>query len=135
VSNTERRSMAAERDTVDRYVASYLANRSGEEFDGRVTGVTRFGLFVTLAEIGGDGLIPISTLGDERFEFNDKAVTLTGQWSGTSYRLGQTLKVRLVEAAPISGGLRFELVEGDKPSRPPVRPQRSGRRGAGPRKW
>jgi ribonuclease R len=126
ISTTERRSMMAERDTIDRYVASFLGNRVGEVFATRLTGVARFGLFATVLEVGGDGFVPVSTLGDERFAFDEKANTLTGQWSGTSYRVGQRLPLKLVEANAITGSLRFELVaEGDaEPGAAPPVPHR-----------
>jgi ribonuclease R len=112
ISATERRSMAAERETIERYVASYLSDKVGMQFNARINGVTRSGLFVTLEDIGGDGLIPLSTLGDERFIHDSAAATLTGQLTGTLYRLGMRVLVRLEEAAPITGGLRFSLLEG-----------------------
>ncbi|MCH8685629.1 ribonuclease R [Sphingosinicellaceae bacterium A1X5R2] len=111
ISMTERRAMEAERDTVDRYIAAYLSERIGEVFPGRVTGVAKFGLFVTIEGLGGDGLIPISTLGDERFHFDEASRRLEGGWSGASFFLGQKMPIRLVEANPVTGGMRFELVE------------------------
>lgn len=111
ISMTERRSMLAERDTIDRYVAAYLAKRIGDILPGRITGVTRFGLFTTIEGVGGDGLIPISTLGNEHFYLNEKAMRLEGESSGTQYVLGQRLPIRLVEASAASGGMKFELAE------------------------
>lgn len=111
ISMTERRAMEAERDTVDRYIAAYLSERIGEVFPGRITGVAKFGLFVTIEGLGGDGLIPISTLGDERFTFDEGGRRLEGDWSGASFSLGLRLPIRLVEANPVTGGMRFELVE------------------------
>jgi ribonuclease R len=111
ISMTERRSMLAERETTDRYVAMYLSKRVGEILPGRITSVTRFGLFVTIEGIGGDGLILISTLGSERFTFIEKQMQLVGDVTGTTYRLGQRLPVKLVEASAVSGGMRFELAE------------------------
>jgi ribonuclease R len=111
ISMTERRSMLAERETTDRYIAMYLSKRVGEILPGRITSVTRFGLFVTIEGVGGDGLIPISTLGSERFTFMDKQMLLEGDVTGTTYRLGQRLPVKLVEANAASGGMKFELAE------------------------
>jgi ribonuclease R len=115
ISMTERRSMEAERDTVDRYLAAFLADRAGAEFDGRVSGVARFGLFVKLDETGADGLIPVSTLGREYFRYDDAGKTLRGEETGLTLGLGQRVTVRLVEAAPVTGGLILELlsVEGE----------------------
>jgi ribonuclease R len=116
ISMTERRSMDAERDTVDRYLAAYLAERAGAEFEGKIAGVARFGLFVKLAETGADGLIPVSSLGREYFRHDPDNQTLRGEESGLVLGLGLKVTVRLVEAAPITGGLILELlsVEGTR---------------------
>ena len=111
ISMTERRAMAAERDSVDRYVAAFMEDRVGATFEGRVSGVTRFGLFLRLKETGADGLLPMRALGQEFFRHDLKRHALVGSRSGTLYRLGDILKVKLVEAAPLTGGLRFELAE------------------------
>ena len=126
ISMTERRSMAAERDTTDRYLAAYLADRIGAEFAGAISGVARFGLFVKLDETGADGLVPISSLGREYFRFDADGQTLTGETSRRVLGLGQRVTVRLAEAAPITGGLLFELleVEGRKL---PAAPRRAGK--------
>ena len=110
ISMTERRSMMAERDTIDRYLAAYLADRVGSEFEGRVSGVARFGLFVKLDETGADGLIPISMLGREYFVFDAESQTITGEKSRRRIGLGDRVVVRLAEAAPVTGGLLFEFL-------------------------
>jgi ribonuclease R len=112
ISQAERRAMEAERETIDRYVAAYLATRVGEVLDTRITGVQRFGFFATVEGFGGDGLVPVSTLGAERFYHDETVHTLTGEETGERYAIGQRLKLRLVEANPISGSLRFEIPEG-----------------------
>ncbi|MGE0658080.1 MAG: ribonuclease R [Reyranellaceae bacterium] len=109
ISGLERRAIAAERDANDRYVALFLADRVGASFLGRVNGVTRFGMFVTLDETGADGLVPISSLGREYFEHDERRHCLIGRSTGTSYFLGDKVRVRLAEAEPITGGLVFEL--------------------------
>ncbi len=111
ISQTERRSMLAERDTTDRYLAAYLAEHAGSEFAGRVSGIARFGLFVKLDDTGADGLIPISTLGREYFRFDPDRQTLTGEDSKRLISLGMRARVRLSEATPVTGGLLFELLE------------------------
>ncbi len=108
ISNTERRAMEAERDTIDRYVAAWLAGRVGEVFDTRVTGVQKFGLFATIVGLGGDGLVPVSVLGAERFSYDEKARALEGELSGDRYTVGQVMKLRLAEANPLTGALKFE---------------------------
>jgi ribonuclease R len=112
ISRAERRAMEAERETVDRYVAAYLAAHVGEIVDARITGVQNFGFFATVEAIGGDGLVPISTLGTERFDYDEARQSLTGEVSGNEYRPGLRLKLRLAEANPISGALRFEVPDG-----------------------
>ena len=111
ISETERRSMAAERDTTDRYLASYLSDRVGAEFAGRISGVTRFGVFVKLVETGADGLIPIRSVGREFFHYDPKTETLMGADTGTVIGMGQRVTVRLAEAVPVTGGLMLELLE------------------------
>ena len=119
ISALERRAMEAERDTIDRYVAAFLAERVGDVVDARITGVTNFGFFATVEGIGGDGLMPVRDIGGEYFRFDEKARTLVGEHSGTTFASGQRLQLRLADANPVSGGLRFEMVDGkaDKPDR------------------
>ena len=111
ISMAERRAMEAERETIDRYVAAWLASRVGEVFDCRITGVQRFGLFATIVGLGGDGLVPVSILGDEHFFHDEKAQVLEGEESGTRYSLGDRLRLRLAEANPLTGALKFEPEE------------------------
>jgi ribonuclease R len=120
ISMTERRAMAAERDSVDRYVAAFMEDRVGAVFEGRVSGVTRFGLFVRLKETGADGLVPMRALGPEFFRHDETRHALVGERSRRIYRLGDTVEVRLAEATPLTGGLRFELAE-EPPPRPTPR--------------
>lgn len=113
VSLTERRAMEAERDTLDRYVAAYLSERIGEVMRTRITGVQKFGFFAQVDGLGGDGLVPVSMLGDERFVYDEDARVLEGIESGTRYVAGQRLDLKLVEANAITGSLRFELPFGE----------------------
>jgi len=113
ISAAERRAMAAERETVDRLVAAHLADRVGAVFEGRIAGVTRVGLFVKLAETGADGFVPAATLGDDYFRYEEGTRSLVGARTGETYRLGDPVQARLVEAAPFAGALRFEIVSGD----------------------
>jgi ribonuclease R len=110
ISVTERRAMKAERETADRLIAHHLADRVGATFQGRISGVTRAGLFVKLEDTGGDGLIPIRTLGTEYYNYDETRHALVGSRSGAMHRLGDVVDVRLVEAAPVAGALRFELL-------------------------
>ena len=115
ISDTERRSMMAERDTTDRYLASYLSERVGNEFSGRISGVARFGAFVKLDETGADGLLPMRSLGREYFHFDQEAGTLMGSDTGMIISVGQRVTVRLSEAVPVTGGIALDLLtlEGD----------------------
>jgi ribonuclease R len=113
ISAAERRAMSAERETTDRYVAAWLSSRVGEVFETRITGVQKFGFFATIISLGGDGLVPVSTLGREYFTYDEKAQVLVGEQSGTRYAVGDRLPLRLAEANPLTGALKFELVESD----------------------
>jgi ribonuclease R len=132
ISVTERRAMKAERETSDRLIAHFLADRIGNIFEGRISGVTRAGLFVKLTDTGADGLIPIRTLGTEYFNYDESRHALVGSRSGSMHKLGDVVEVRLVEAVPLAGALRFELLSGgDSGSRDPR--QREGRNRKGTR--
>jgi ribonuclease R len=144
ISTFERRAMAAERDTINRLIAHHLSERIGEEFVGRVSGVTKAGLFVSLPTYGADGFIPISTLGNDYFIYDEAHQALVGEKTGLGYQLGDTVDVRLKQAIPLAGALQFEMLsEGKKlptatrsfhksgrrgRTQPGTRPPRSGRR-------
>lgn len=110
ISDAERRAMAAERETVDRLIASHLAERINATFEGRIAGVTRSGLFVKLKETGADGFVPVSTLGQDFYNHVEEAHALVGSRSNETYQLGDEVTVRLVEAVPTAGALRFEML-------------------------
>src|SRR5437868_11588765 len=131
ISMLERRAMEAERETVDRYVAAFLADQVGQMVECRITGVQPFGFFATVEDLGGDGLLFAKDLGQEYFRYDEAARTLVGDESGETYRVGQRLTLRLADANPVSGSLRFELPEGSYggPSRPPRRDRTRGQRG------
>ena len=126
ISMTERRAMAAERDSTDRYVAAYMQAHLGAIFEARITGVIKFGLFVRLKDSGAEGLLPARSLGAEYFRYDERRQAMIGERSGAVYRLGDTVRVKLMEAAPVTGGLRFELAEGGEPART-HRPARPGK--------
>lgn len=110
ISDTERRAMAAERDTADRLVAAYLADRVGASFSAKVSGLVRSGLFVRLSETGADGFVPASGIGNEYFYHDEVRQALVGEDTGLAYRLGDPVEVRLAEAIPSAGALRFDLL-------------------------
>ncbi len=136
ISMTERRAMEAERDTIDRYVAAWLSARVGETFPTRITGVQKFGFFATIVGLGGDGLVPVSSLGREYFTYDDAAHALTGDETGTRFTVGDLVDLRLAEANPLTGALKFEVLDGDGAAVVPrgARPEPKDRRRGGPRK-
>ncbi|GAA4643788.1 ribonuclease R [Pontixanthobacter gangjinensis] len=113
ISKTERRAMEAERDTIDRYVAAWLSGRVGETFETRITGVQSFGFFATIIGLGGDGLVPVSTLGSDYFRYDEKAQTLEGERSGKKYAPGDILELKLGEANALTGALKFVPLDSD----------------------
>ncbi|MBO6756156.1 MAG: ribonuclease R [Roseibium sp.] len=129
ISAAERRAMLAERDTIDRLIALWMADRVGTEFKARIAGVVKSGLFVRLDDSGADGFIPASTLGLDYFRYDEGSHALIGDKTGETYQLGDRVDVRLIEAAPFAGALRFEMISlgrhaGNSGRRKPVR--RSG---------
>jgi ribonuclease R len=121
ISMTERRAMKAERETADRLIAHFLADRIGATFTGRISGVTRAGLFVKLADTGADGFVPVRTLGDEYFQYDESRQAMIGTRSGAMHRLGDVVEVRLIEAAPVAGALRFEILSNESRRAPSSR--------------
>ena len=116
ISDTERRSMVAERDTTDRYLASYLSEKVGNEFEGKISGVAKFGFFVRLNESGAEGIVPVRTLGTDFYYYDDRTNTLRGSETGLIIGLGQRATVRLKEVDPIAGGIAFDAlsIDGEK---------------------
>ncbi len=128
ISMTERRAAAAEREARDRYLAAYMESRIGAEFAGRISGVARFGLFITLDETGADGMVPVRHLGTEFFFHDEANHALVGDQTGVAYRLGDVVEVRIAEADAATGSLRFELLADRGPDKP-TGPRRRGKRG------
>jgi ribonuclease R len=115
ISTFERRAMAAERDTINRLIAHHLSGRIGEEFQGRVSGVTKAGLFVSLPTYGADGFIPISTIGNDYYIYDEAHQALSGEKTGLGFQIGDSVEVRLKDAVPLAGALLFEMLsEGKK---------------------
>jgi len=122
ITRTERRATLAERDSTDRYLALYLQHRVGELFDGRISGVTKFGLFVTLTETGASGFAPMATLPDDYWHFDEASQTLSGRRTRKTFQLAQPVEVRLAEAKPVTGGLLLHVLGGgEKPQKTPAR--------------
>jgi ribonuclease R len=114
---TERRAQLAERDAIDRYLAAYMTDKVGLNFAARISGVTRFGLFVTVAESGASGIVPVRSLPDDYWQHDEREQTLTGRRTRLSFRLAQQVDVRLAEASPVTGGLVFHILQGAPPER------------------
>jgi ribonuclease R len=117
ISAAERRAMAAERETNDRLIAHFLADRIGATFEGQISGVTKSGLFIKLDETGADGFVPAATIGTDYYRYDDRTHSMRGERTGETYRLGDRVQVKLVEAAPVAGALRFELLSEGRFSR------------------
>jgi ribonuclease R len=131
ISTLERRAMAAEREANDRYLSAFLEARVGSSFDARIRGVTRFGLFVMLDETGADGFIPIRNLGNEYYRYEEAMHCVIGSASGGIFRLGQEVRVKLAEATPLTGGLRFDMLSNPLPGGGKRKAtKKSGRKGA-----
>ena len=116
ITATERRAQLAERDAIDRYLAAYMADKVGANFAARISGVTRFGLFVTVAESGASGLVPVRSLPDDFWQHDEREQTLTGRRTRLAFRLAQEVEVRLAEASPVTGGLVFHILQGARRS-------------------
>ena len=125
ISGNERRAMEAERETIDRYVAAFLSAHVGELVQARITGVQNFGFFATVEGLGGDGLVPVSTMGAEHFYYDEAGKALQGVESGDRYTVGQRLELRLAEADPVNGSLRFELPDNPAPRGGPIKRDRT----------
>jgi ribonuclease R len=128
ISAAERRAMAAERETIERLIAAHLADKIGASFEGRISGATKAGLFIRLSDTGADGFIPASMLGDDYFRLDERLHALIGSRSGKMHRLGDVVTVKLVEAAPLAGALRFELLSEASARAPKAAIKRAARR-------
>lgn len=128
ITGTERRAQMAERDAIDRYLAAFMAERVGGHFTARISGVTRFGLFVTVTETGASGMVPFASLPDDYWQHDEREQTLTGRRTHTVFRLGQEVDVLLSEANPVTGGMSFHILTGHTPSRSASQKGRSGKR-------
>ena len=124
ITATERRAQLAERDAVDRYLAAYMADKVGAHFAARISGVTRFGLFVTVADSGASGIVPIGSLLDDYWHHDEREQTLTGRHTHLVFRLAQDVEVRLAEASPVTGGLVFHILQGNPRKQPGKRSRR-----------
>jgi ribonuclease R len=112
ITETERRAQLAERDAIDRYLAAFMAEKAGSLFEARISGVTRFGLFVTVTENGASGIVPMATLPNDFWQFDEREQTLTGRRTHLVFRLAQEVDVLLSEANPVTGGMVFHVLQG-----------------------
>jgi ribonuclease R len=123
--------MAAERETIDRLIAHFLADRIGASFNGQISGVTKAGLFIKLEETGADGFVPAATIGADYYAFDERTHSMRGERTGETYRLGDKVEVKLVEAAPVAGALRFELLSKGRYSGRPSGAKKGFKKGRG----
>ncbi len=131
---TERRAMLAERETTDRLIAHFLSANIGADFTARISGMVKAGLFVTLTDSGADGFIPASTLGQDYFVHDEQTMSMVGERTGQTFRMGDMVDVRLLEVTPLVGGLRFEMLSKGTAGKPAGRKQFSRKRGKPVRK-
>ena len=115
ITETERRAQPAEREAIDRYLTAFMAARVGGHFAARISGVTRFGLFVTVTETGASGIVPFATLSDDYWQYDEREQTLTGRRTQKVYRLAQEVDVLLSEANPVTGGMVFHVLDSATP--------------------
>ncbi len=134
ISKTERRSMVAERETKDRMIAGFLAEKIDATFSGRIGGMAGAGLFITLDGTGADGFIPVSTLEGDYFIHDEPAMAMVGEQTGETYKIGDKVTVKLIKATPVSGGMQMEMISKGKPGKPIKRKKRRFSRGTGPRR-
>ena len=128
ISATERRAALAERDAIDRYLAAFMADRTGETFPARIAGVQRFGLFIAVNGSGASGLVPMAGLPDDVWDYDAGTQSLSGRRTRLTYHLAQEVEVRLVEASPVTGGMIFEMATGGLRAPRETRPMRGRRR-------
>jgi ribonuclease R len=136
ISSTERRAVSAEREAIDRFTTIFLSDQVGAEFTARINGTHRAGLFVTLTETGADGLVPMSMLGDDRWDYDEQHQQVRGRGTGVTYRIGDPVKVTLVEANVHTGSMAFSISRA-RPARggrdagdaAPTRPKKPARKG------
>ena len=126
---TERRAMLAERETTDRLIAHFLAGNIGVDFTARISGMVKVGLFVTLTDSGADGFIPASTLGQDYFVHDEQTMSMVGERTGETFRMGDMVDVRLLEVTPLAGGLRFEMLSKGTAGKPAGRKTHSRKHG------
>ncbi|MEO9169262.1 MAG: S1 RNA-binding domain-containing protein, partial [Aestuariivirga sp.] len=128
LATAERRAMIAERETNDRLIAAWLAPQVGATFHGKISGVVGAGLFVVLDGSGADGFVPVAGLGRDYFIFDEVAHALRGRSTGETFQLGDRVEVKLLEVAPVKGGLRFEMVSSGRSGKPPRHVKKGKRR-------
>lgn len=125
ISMTERRAAAAERTAIARYVAAFLSEQIGNKFEARVSGIASAGLFMALAGVGADGLLPMKRLPNDFYDIDEHRHSLAGRATGLTFKIGDTVVVKLVDADPLTGGVLLDYVSGGTSGTP------GGRRGMG----
>jgi len=118
-SQSERRADDAERELMEWKKAKFMQDRVGEDFDGLITSVTKFGLFVELTDLFVEGLVPLNTLVDDHYTYHENTREIIGQRSRKTYRLGQLVRVLVDRIDPVEKKIQFALLEKEQP--PPKR--------------
>jgi ribonuclease R len=109
ISRTERKATEAEREANKYFQVVYVIDKIGEEFDGIVSGLADFGLFVRMTENTCEGMISIQELPGDRFVFDDKTMTIVGQKTGKTFSFGDQVKVKIVDVNPRKRTIDLEL--------------------------
>ncbi len=110
-SQSERRADDAERDLMEWKKAKFMQDRVGEDFDGLITSVTKFGFFVELTDLFVEGLVPLNTLTDDFYTFHENTRQIIGQRSRKTYSLGQRIRVLVDRIDPVEKKIQFAVLE------------------------
>ncbi len=115
-SRAERRAADAERELIEGKKVKFMQDRVGEDFDGLITSVTKFGFFVELTDLFVEGLVPLNTLTDDRYTYHENTREIIGQRSRKIYSLGQKIRVLVDRIDPVEKKIQFAVLE-DEPVR------------------
>jgi len=117
-SQSERRADDAERELMEWKKSKFMQDRVGEDFDGLITSVTKFGFFVELTDLFVEGLVPMNTLIDDRYTYHENTREIIGQHSRKTYRIGDRLRVIVDRIDPVEKKINFAVLEEERPKLP-----------------
>jgi ribonuclease R len=117
-SQSERRADDAERELMEWKKVKFMQDRVGEDFDGLIISVTKYGMFVELTDLFIEGLVPLNTLTDDRYTYHENTREIIGQRSRKTFRLGQRVRVLVDRIDPVEKKIQFALLEEEKPRAP-----------------